>query len=333
MYNTKLLMYLTSPILSAIVIAILLLPSAIIRCVQRREFELSYLRNVLTIFIILIFILYPTILVKSFEVFLCVKIDDYSNIEVLLSNPDVQCWDSEHLDYVYYMALPSIFGWGICVPILFFILLYRNRTGIKQNIRQIIKDHNTTLNVIIGKKRKQRYILQRRETFMRQKTNVEIVLTFLYRGYTEECYYWEIYIFARKFILTLFSVITKVLDKTSKSALLVLFLVTFLEINLAVSPYYSIIVNRIEKMSIFLSFLTANVGIVLWTYNDWSVPLVGLILALNLLFMVSWVLAVLTYFYEKNTIVTRLIKLITGKSRKNINLNLINLFSASKLLS
>ena len=98
--------------------------------------------------------------------FKCLDIDGESRVQ---NDLEVVCWNKQHTAFSYYVALPSIFVWGLGIPFFAWALL------------TIEKDKLDTIKV-------------------REKYG------FLYRGYRKDFYYWEILIMYRKILLIFISV-------------------------------------------------------------------------------------------------------------------------------
>jgi hypothetical protein len=57
----------------------------------------------------------------------------------LISDLNIQCWDSKHLKYALGAALPSLVVWCILAPIalLIFLTRHRNELNMKEERRKI----------------------------------------------------------------------------------------------------------------------------------------------------------------------------------------------------
>jgi hypothetical protein len=294
---------------------------------RRRSYK--FFKNVAATFIILLFILYPIILRKSFELLSCMTVDDSTNLQVLVTNPSIECWGDDHNAYVYYIAIPSIGVWGLGSPLVFYLLLKICERKVKENIRCMASDHEVTRMPGLRKSIKKTLIETSKEAFKTQSSKLHQILNFLYRGYKEERYFWEICIFFRKFVMTMVTVFTQFLNRQTKSAMLILMLIFWMEINFKYRPYLNRVLNLLEGAGLLFSFLVVNMGILMWSYPEWGLGLAIFIVICNLFYMVCWSFAVVCYFYEKGTRVTKFMNQIFGKNRFQKSL-LLYLFSASE---
>jgi hypothetical protein len=157
-------------------------------------------------------------------------------------------------------------------------------------------------------------------------------MQFLFRGYTEERYYWELVVFGRKFFLTFFAVFTEYMNVQTRSTLLCIVLLGLLELSMSAKPYYSNVLNRLEIASLFITYMTANLGILM---RDQKSPelvatLVIFVLMMHLSFFVAWILAIVISLYEKNKVVHEVVNTVVG-DEKVIASGLYQSFSESKL--
>lgn len=96
-----------------------------------------------------------------FQNFRCKDIEGQSR---LYKDLEILCWESTHSTFSFALALPSIFIWGIGIPLF--------------GLLQIIKNRNLLDKISIRKK-----------------------YGFLYRGYRKKFYFWDILIMYRKVII------------------------------------------------------------------------------------------------------------------------------------
>jgi len=74
--------------------------------------------------IIVLFLVHPSLVQYMFYDFKCLDIDGEGRIQ---DDLEVVCWNAEHKLYSYFIALPSIFVWGLGIPLFAFILLSKVR--------------------------------------------------------------------------------------------------------------------------------------------------------------------------------------------------------------
>jgi hypothetical protein len=117
------------------------------------------------------------------------------------------------------------------------------------------------------------------------------IFAFLYKGYNEKHYYWEVIIFLKKLSLTFIAIFTELFPTHSKSVLLLIVLIFFIYLNLRSKPYVSMFLNYFDTFSLIVSFITANVGILLWSKDlqPASPFFLGVIILANFGFFFSWI--------------------------------------------
>ena len=116
--------------------------------------------------IILLFLVHPTIVEYMFDAFNCVDIDGQAR---MLSDLEVVCWEGPHILWGYTCAVPSIFAWGLGIPLLAYLSLKANSSSL-----------NTRAT-------RERY-------------------GFLFNGYKLKYYYWEVVIMYRKIFIIFISI-------------------------------------------------------------------------------------------------------------------------------
>lgn len=68
--------------------------------------------------IVTLFLIHPNIVQYTFKDFKCVDVDGENR---LLDDLQITCWNNAHSTMTYFVALPSLFVWGLGIP--FFMLL------------------------------------------------------------------------------------------------------------------------------------------------------------------------------------------------------------------
>lgn len=418
--------------------------------------------------LILVFILYPEILRKSFSLLNCLLIDDSDDFTVLTASPNVQCWNGDHKTWVLTVSMPGLIVWGVFTPLIIFLVLYKYKSKIQNFIqvtRKQLKKKNTskfnikkkkiiekriyldiqsdlvdkiflqkidspinnsieyeknnqifTETIIIQIKNKNLIIeemkspiketpedvkvlsmeneleltnnekiiddpaiifellnfldylntkilvkddltnnlIRMREEFsifekkkkkndnnldMQEKSEINAIKTkkiipkvfvviqnlgFIYRGYRPEFYFWETIMFTRKFFLIFIGVFTEFFPKKTKPIMLIIILVGYIYLQIKFKPYQFEYLNKLEACSLIVVFLTANIGILLFSefMQKFSAFFLFLIFALNFLYVSIWLKYLVSYGNLKerfqeflrtlNLIKRRLIKSLFG---------------------
>ena len=393
--------------------------------------------------LILIFILYPEILRKSFSLLNCMLIDNYSNLTVLSLSPNVQCWSSQHSYWVKTASVPGLVAWGIVAPVAIMLILRKHQNKIMSFIQETQTQSIREL-VTISKKEIDGYKMYRKKIFISmeealakklfngpvppkselrysiKKTNVQQIvqvevktrdeimedyentvkresilldpfvnensrdplfenkgsflvvepsslyryleaewkineitqedlktyavhikeelknvaedlivkksisgkigglsksqtinlknipiktlliitnLGFIYRGYRKEYYYWEIMMFSRKFILIFIGVFTEFFPKQTKPTMLLIILISYIFLQITNMPYQFTYLNHLEIISLITSFLTALIGVILFSekMQKYSILFLCIVFFVNVYFLIHWAKYLIKY--------------------------------------
>lgn len=125
-----------------------------------------------------------------FSVFSCIEVEDGEFW--LISEVDIRCWQDEHLLYAFAIAVPGLVAWGLGIPAVALLFIYRNRKNLKE-------------------------------------ISMKMKIGFIYLGYKEEYYYWEFAILYRKMLVIFISVfmLTSGYQVQGLSAFIVLMVAAF----------------------------------------------------------------------------------------------------------
>ena len=121
-------------------------------------------------------------------------------------------------------------------------------------------------------------------------------LGFIYRGYKPEYYFWEIVMFTRKFMLIFIGVFTEFFPKKTKPTMLIIILVGYMYAQIKFNPYQFSYLNKMESASLAVAFITANIGILLFSdiLQNLSILFVLVVFFINFTYFCYW----LKYVYE-----------------------------------
>ena len=72
------------------------------------------------------FIFYSLILKSSFNLFDCFELDHDDEKTYLRISPDITCWESEHLTFMYIFGIPCLLIWGLSFPFVLTLVLRKN---------------------------------------------------------------------------------------------------------------------------------------------------------------------------------------------------------------
>ena len=171
--------------------------------------------------VISLFIIHPNIVQYMFNDFNCQDVDGTLRVQVDLS---IVCYSKVHSFWSYSIAVPSIIVWGLGIPLFALILMRRER-------------HQLTA-------------LTTKEKF-----------GFLYNGYQQEMYYWEILIMYRKIGLIFISVFLQSQGVITQAMLVFLLMILFLILNMRKKPFVSMTINDLETISLLTSAITIYCGV------------------------------------------------------------------------
>ena len=120
---------------------------------------------------------------------------------------------------------------------------------------------------------------------------VIVNLGVLFRGYRKEYYYWEIVLFSRKFLLIFIGVFTEFFPDEEKATFFLLIITIYLFVHISCAPFKFEYMNRLETISLIISFLTGTIGILMFSDNfkPLSIFFVFIVSVLNFGFIIFWI--------------------------------------------
>jgi len=151
--------------------------------------------------VVMLFLIHPNIVDYMFKDFRCVDIDGDKR---LLDDMQIQCWNRAHSIVTYYIAIPSMIVWGLGLPFFALIMIHRS----KKNIDTIL---------------------------VREKWG------FLFNGFKQEFYYWEIVIMFRKVIIIFISSYVTTFGVITQALILFLVLIFFTILTIRKRPYSKVV--------------------------------------------------------------------------------------------
>jgi len=174
-------------------------------------------RTILSI-IVLFFLLQSTLVQTACEVFNCEELSDGKRY--LSVHLDTECYKGEHLFISLVFAVPTLFTVVFALPAVLFFILWFNKKSL----------HSVDMKLAYG---------------------------FLYAGFEDEYYYWEILGIVRKNIFIMISA-SYGSDGSSLQLLLILGVTVVSYIfHISAYPYIDIKMDRLEKCSLGVNLLTA----------------------------------------------------------------------------
>ena len=171
--------------------------------------------------VISLFTVHPNIVQQMFNDFNC---DDVDGQSVVYTDMTIQFWKSAHTFWSLFVALPSIVVWGLGIPFFALILMFRERK---------------TLDEIVTKEK----------------------FGFLYAGYQNQFFYWEIVIMYRKIAMIFISVFITPYGVIVQAMIVFLLMIIFLILTLKKKPYLALSLNELEAVSLVTSTISIYCGI------------------------------------------------------------------------
>ncbi len=202
---------------------------------------------------------------------------EYENNQYLSSNLGQKCWDKEHMFFSSIITLPMVIIWMVLLPAIVYKLVVHNK---KKKI----------------------------ESFSH-------VVRYFVNGFKEEYYYWEFVILLEKYIFILIPLIFKNVANLPILILYTLLLLTYLIIHAEVQPYSLKVINNLQFLSYYASFISYFISIINSLSDNEQVLIFISILyyVLNGGFYLFWI-----SMYYKLVIKTKLLK-IKAKYKNMLN--------------
>ena len=191
----------------------------IVSLIRRRT---EYLRvHVLCSVIVLLLSMQPIVLQSSLQMYPCVEVEPGSTW--LLHDMHIACWEGDHRLFAFAVALPSILIWCILTPFIFWLLLFRQRYNLSDqlNVRRI---------------------------------------GFLYSGYHQHFYYWEFVVVLRKSLMVIVANLMVTTQSKVQSQVAISVLWFFVILQYKEMPFETRRFNRTEFLSLFSSLVTVICG-------------------------------------------------------------------------
>ena len=189
--------------------------------------SLSYMKNqAVGSGIVLFFVAFPSVMRTMLGVLHCKKI---LSGEYWVVGLDMRCWTLNHLKYALGLAVPCLLIWGLAVPALTFLSLYRQRRRSKDYWYQ------------------QRY-------------------GFLIAGYQGERFYWEFVIIYRKWLIVALTVFFAQVSLFLQALSSLGVLLASISFQALLQPYSLPAFNTLELQSLAVATLTLYSG--LFFYNE-----------------------------------------------------------------
>eukprot|EP00359_Climacostomum_virens_P007473 CAMPEP_0204916636 /NCGR_PEP_ID=MMETSP1397-20131031/14407_1 /ASSEMBLY_ACC=CAM_ASM_000891 /TAXON_ID=49980 /ORGANISM="Climacostomum Climacostomum virens, Strain Stock W-24" /LENGTH=240 /DNA_ID=CAMNT_0052089215 /DNA_START=14 /DNA_END=732 /DNA_ORIENTATION=+ len=179
-------------------------------------------KELVTTFVVLFFLVHPSLLKHYFAVFSCSRLDTDSLW--LTHNLDIKCFDDNHSVYAFAVAFPSILIWGAGVPSGILCFLIKRRRELKS-------------------------------------IKMKCKFGFFYNGYRLSHFYWEFLILYRKIIIISLVVFVGNYSVKIQALTIMAVLFGFLCLQYWQEPFNDPQLNRLELKAIFVAGVTIYCGL------------------------------------------------------------------------
>ena len=177
--------------------------------------------------IVVLFFLYPTLSRTSLKFFSCSSESFGTEKRFLEADFNLECWGSTHASWAI-LGFAMIFVYALGTPLYLYVKLRRN---------------------------------------VKHETKYKSVYGFVYRGFKERFYYWEIVILGRKFCFACISVLVRPLGADLQGYLGLLVLSFAYAVHAYVQPYKSNRMNNVEALALVVAWITLFIGVVISSPN------------------------------------------------------------------
>ena len=241
--------------------------------------------------IVLVFLLHPNVTKQIFLMFTCMSLKlDENGVEVqyLTSALDVNCEHPFHKKIMLFVGIPSLMLYTIGIPLFGFLILYKRRTRLKD-------------------------------------PRIKLQFGFLYDGYEEKYYYWELWVMMRKVLIIFVSVFLSEIGTATQSLGATSITFFALYVHLRAMPYEEDVLDNLEQYSLLTSLFTLYCGLFFFqdeidVYGKYG--LIGMIFIGNFCFLYMFVKLILIELKQKaSDALTKTKSKIFGKKKKKGQIN------------
>lgn len=238
-----------------------------------RETTIYLKRHFISSIVIVLVVLTPSVLDSSLSMIGCREID---GVDYLIKDYSIECYSQDHIWVLYYIVTPTVFIYGIILPGVLFIILYRNR-----------------------------HLLNEEQNRMRYGL--------VYVGYKPRLWFWELCQFYRKVLLKGALICVAGYSGLVQATSILIILILVLLLQLAFKPYEHESINNLEFHSILTATLTVTLGLYFLNNNspELNIALAWCILLLNSLFVICWGIL---FFKQTRDLGSKLLRLFTTAS-------------------
>jgi hypothetical protein len=238
-----------------------------------RETTIYLKRHFISSIVIVLVVLTPSVLDSSLSMIGCREID---GVDYLIKDYSIECYSKDHIWVLNYIVTPTVFIYGIFLPGILFIILYRNR-------HQLNEEQN-----------RMRYGI-------------------VFLGYKPRLWFWELCQFYRKVLLKGALICVAGYSGLVQATSILIILILVLLLQLAFKPYEHESINNLEFHSILSGTMTITLGLYFINNNspEFNIALAWCILLLNSFFVICWGML---FFKISRDLGSKLLRLFTTAS-------------------
>jgi len=188
----------------------------------------------------------------NFSMFSCRSLGDGNSY--LTRDTSIQCWTGQHLTWTLGVALPGIIIWGLTAPLVAAFFMSQSKGELKNP-------------VMVAK------------------------YGFIYKGFKNKYYYWEIYIVFRKIALISVAVFLYQINRVIQALVCFTLILMAYRLHELHRPYVTRALNALEVRSLAVGLVTIYCGLYFLTEEVDRTTQIVLLLVLiisNLYFLIYW---------------------------------------------
>eukprot|EP00455_Lapot_gusevi_P049496 TRINITY_DN7029_c0_g2_i2.p1 TRINITY_DN7029_c0_g2~~TRINITY_DN7029_c0_g2_i2.p1 ORF type:complete len:453 (+),score=112.27 TRINITY_DN7029_c0_g2_i2:713-2071(+) len=178
--------------------------------------------NYITSVIVTLFFVHPSITQQTFLMLSCKKIGIKDADFYLVPDLSRQCWTGEHYKWLWGLAFPMFLLYVVGIPLVAAFLLYRHRNNLSDQ-------------------------------------TIKYKYYFLYTGYEDKWFFWELVVIVRKILLVLISVFF-VYNLHIQTLMALLLVVVSILMHVYAQPFSDDLVDLLEFVSLLTTLMTFYCG-------------------------------------------------------------------------
>ena len=189
----------------------------------------------------LIFVIYPSVVKSTFGLFTCTTLEE--DLHVLRSDIGLRCFEGEHEQWLLPITIPSIVLWVIGIPLAAGLTMWYHRNEgflFTRSKRKGADDDGE---------------------WMLYSLTVQRKFAFLYKGYEEPYYYWELVVLSRKMCFVVIDVLGEELGPVIQTVFALVVVSIALLLHIWCEPFVVAEVDRLERYSLTASMFTLIAGL------------------------------------------------------------------------